>query len=313
MQTFGEKLRAVLESRGLTPDVVSAATGITVDRIRALERDDYGAVPDNEALAQGLRALARLAHVDPEQVLADYRRERERSAGPTQDAGDAVSAAGPPPRRWAGSPGSSAHPRLRQRRFVMAAAAVFAVVLVGFLFRSATGRHVEPGRMAGFRGVTSSSPPPKAAAPAPGFAGDTLPSSHGAETPVPEPSGPAPEADDLPEDVPAAGVQGLSIPEHGVGRGVAGQKLTGETDRFQAGERAWFWTRVEGGAAGDWISHVWIHEGHEVLRVPLEIGGGRWRTKSRKDLVHGATGRWVVEARDESNRVLARSEFLVTH
>ena len=86
----------------------------------------------------------------------------------------------------------------------------------------------------------------------------------------------------------------------------------GEATRFAEGERAWFWTRIEGGGAGDSIDHVWIHEGREALVVPVEIGGARWRTNSYKILNPGSAGRWTVEARDSEGRVLARREFTCT-
>ena len=74
----------------------------------------------------------------------------------------------------------------------------------------------------------------------------------------------------------------------------------------------WFWTRVEGGSSGDRIDHVWLQDGVEALRVPLKLGGSRWRTYSNKTLHAGAAGAWAVEARDARGRVLARSEFVCT-
>jgi hypothetical protein len=58
------------------------------------------------------------------------------------------------------------------------------------------------------------------------------------------------------------------------------------------------------------IHHFWIHEGREVTRADLEIGGSHWRTQSRLVLPEGSTGRWAAEARGPDGRVLAREEFL---
>ena len=66
---------------------------------------------------------------------------------------------------------------------------------------------------------------------------------------------------------------------------------------------------MQGGGAGDTITHVWLHQGIETRRIPLKIGGQRWRTHSVKTLHAGSAGEWAVEARDADERVLARSEF----
>ena len=78
-------------------------------------------------------------------------------------------------------------------------------------------------------------------------------------------------------------------------------------DRFPAGSRVHFWTRVVGAEPGALIRHIWIHEGRTVESIPLEIGGAHWRTHSRKTMY--STGAWAVEARDASGRLLAREEF----
>ena len=106
-----------------------------------------------------------------------------------------------------------------------------------------------------------------------------------------------------------AKASGLKITGHGVGTGIANHDLVGRTDRFAEGDRAWFWSRVEGGEPGDMISHVWIHDGVETLRVPIRLGSSRWRTHSYKVMNAGSAGSWIVEARDAAGWVLARREF----
>ena len=124
--------------------------------------------------------------------------------------------------------------------------------------------------------------------------------------PVSPPARPKPE--EKPTHAPLSAVAGISIPELGVGRGIAGHDLTRPATRFSEGERVYFWTRIEG-AAGKTIQHVWLHDGKEVLRVPIRVQGKRWRSHSWKIMKHGSSGGWVVEARDSSGRVLARREF----
>jgi transcriptional regulator with XRE-family HTH domain len=101
-----------------------------------------------------------------------------------------------------------------------------------------------------------------------------------------------------------------SIRDYGVGTGVRNRQLVGESGRFDEGTQVWFWTHVQGADPGDRIHHVWLHDGVEAARVKLKIGGSSWRTHSAKTLWPGSSGDWVVEARDEAGRVLAREAFV---
>jgi hypothetical protein len=102
---------------------------------------------------------------------------------------------------------------------------------------------------------------------------------------------------------------GLRVTTSGVGTGIEDRELTGQADRFPEGTQVVFWTRVEGGAAGDTVDHVWIRDGEEVVTIGLSVGSPNWRTWSRKTLHRGAAGDWRVEARDREGRVLASAEF----
>jgi hypothetical protein len=110
---------------------------------------------------------------------------------------------------------------------------------------------------------------------------------------------------------PAAGEEsGLTVVESGVGSAVENRVLVGESDRFQVGDEVWFWTRVNGGAEGDRIHHVWVKDGEEKLILGLSIGGSHWRTWSHKMMHPGSEGEWTVEARDQNGEVLATVTFL---
>ena len=84
-------------------------------------------------------------------------------------------------------------------------------------------------------------------------------------------------------------------------------ELESRGEVFEKGEVVWVGTRVVGGAIGQYISHVWLHEGRTVQQIKLELGGPHWRTHSRKKL--GVVGKWTVEARHPDGHVLARSAF----
>ena len=67
---------------------------------------------------------------------------------------------------------------------------------------------------------------------------------------------------------------------------------------------AWLWLPCAVSAQDHDIS------GHWQMNVELDVGSANWRTWSTKTLIDGSAGRWAVEARDASGRVLARSEFV---
>ncbi|HEV8201271.1 MAG TPA: DUF2914 domain-containing protein [Candidatus Polarisedimenticolia bacterium] len=101
----------------------------------------------------------------------------------------------------------------------------------------------------------------------------------------------------------------LQVAESGVGLRIVGTRLEGEGDRFTAGQRVTFATRILGGASGDHIRHVWLRDGKVEQSIRLRIGGASWRTWSTKTL--GRPGAWTVEARDEQDRVLAHADLTV--
>jgi hypothetical protein len=118
-----------------------------------------------------------------------------------------------------------------------------------------------------------------------------------------------PEPERPPEKEPSRPTT-ISVSESALGTGVVSHVVTGRGNRFSEGERVLFLTRVLAAKPGDVIHHYWLHEGRAVMRANLRIGGPHWRTFSRYTLPKGSSGTWVVEARDDTGRVLAREEFL---
>jgi hypothetical protein len=284
METFGQRVRQAIEHQGLPLHEVAEATGLGIEHIQALEHDDFGRLPGDEIVHEGLRSFARLVDVEPEVVIADYCRERQRwfeakaAGGAARDAGESpgVDATSGVPEGPRGA-GRARPAGFRHGWMAGLAATTLALASVAFLLWPRTSPAPGPGR----------------------------PEADARQAPVTSPHATEPSLARERQVV----ASGLSVAEHGVGRGVAGHELVGESRRFTAGERAWFWTRIEGGAPGGVIDHVWLHDGREALRVRLELGGARWRTQSYKDLGPGSEGAWAVEARDEAGQVLARRDF----
>ena len=59
------------------------------------------------------------------------------------------------------------------------------------------------------------------------------------------------------------------------------------------------------------VIFVWIREGKEISQASLALkSGSRWRTRAEKTL-HGMSGAWKVEIRNEAGRVLKDISFAV--
>lgn len=281
MDTFGDRLKSEREDRGLTLHAVAEILRVDHDHLQALERNDFDALPDEAAMMQCLHAYAECLQVDADLMIEDYVQERDRCLRRLEDAVTAqVTEAAPVAVR------SLAHSRARFSPWLVAVVVVALAMLAVWwmLSRDAT----PPG-----------------------------PESSEISVPVEPPSMPPAEAAPVPVSRPADRSAGttpapskLSVPEYGVGTAVENRQLVGQSNRYAEGTRVWFWTRVEDGTRGDTIDHVWLREGVEATRVSLKIGGSSWRTYSHKTLHAGTAGDWVVEARDEAGRVLARSEFV---
>ena len=69
-------------------------------------------------------------------------------------------------------------------------------------------------------------------------------------------------------------------------------------------------TRITG-SDGETVEHVWYHEGQEMARVPLQIGGPDWRTWSTKRVVSDWTGSWRVDIQLGDGSVLQSVSFTV--
>jgi cytoskeletal protein RodZ len=289
MDTFGTRLQTEREDRGLTIQVVAERLGVEQERLLALERNDFQALPDDAAMMACLNAYAECLEVDAELMIEDYVRERNRCLARLDEViPDRAVEIAPTVVPSYGNRESSF--RLLPVVYVMAAVVV---VMGAWWMLSGDGRTTEPEPQVSTAPLEAE---PVATPPEP-----TTSATHVNQIEAP----PRAERPAAVAPTPA----GMSIDEYGVGTAVKKRQLVGQSDRFAAGTKVWFWTRVEGGKAGDRIEHVWFEGGRVAARIPLEIGGTSWRTYSAKALPAGSSGAWAVEARDAEGRVLARREF----
>lgn len=70
----GAKLRQAREALKLSQHAISMELHLRPDQVRALESDDYAALPEGVYVRGYLRAYARRVGLSPEEILADYQR-----------------------------------------------------------------------------------------------------------------------------------------------------------------------------------------------------------------------------------------------
>ena len=69
----GPRLRQARQSRGLQVEQIASQLHLTAKQIRALEQDDYQALPGPVFISGYMRNYARLLDLDPEPLLEAYR------------------------------------------------------------------------------------------------------------------------------------------------------------------------------------------------------------------------------------------------
>jgi transcriptional regulator with XRE-family HTH domain len=276
ISVFGETLKRAREERGVPLDAVASATRIARRHLDALERGDLESLPSGPFGRSYLRSYAEFLGIDPEPVLHSYRsQEADKGLGPVESQERAMREL------------SRLLDRRPKRRRFRLSPVLGAMVAASALFAL---------------WWASRSPEPASAPQEPLV-------DKAAANPMSPLQEAEPEAERPPEKEPSRPTT-ISVSESALGTGVVSHVVTGRGNRFSEGERVLFWTRVLAAKPGDVIHHYWLHEGRAVMRANLRIGGPHWRTFSRYTLPKGSNGTWVVEARDETGRVIAREEFL---
>lgn len=81
MGVIGDTLSEARTRRGVDLDEVHAATGIRPRYLRAIEQEDWEALPEEFYARSFLRKYAVFLGVDPEPLVAEYRRQRGTAGG----------------------------------------------------------------------------------------------------------------------------------------------------------------------------------------------------------------------------------------
>jgi cytoskeletal protein RodZ len=79
---IGDTLSEARTRRGVDLDEVHAATGIRPRYLRAIEQEDWDGLPEEFYARSFIRKYAQFLGVDPEPLVAEYRRQRGTTSGP---------------------------------------------------------------------------------------------------------------------------------------------------------------------------------------------------------------------------------------
>jgi transcriptional regulator with XRE-family HTH domain len=133
---IGDTLSEARTRRGVDLDEVHAATGIRPRYLRAIEQEDWDALPEEFYARSFIRKYAQFLGVEPEPLVAEYRRQRGTGGG----------RAGAPTTPFAGTTTSRRAEALRRRRarqgvyaWLGGIAALIVVVVVAILLLSGGG------------------------------------------------------------------------------------------------------------------------------------------------------------------------------
>jgi cytoskeleton protein RodZ len=125
---IGSALRRAREIRGVPLEAAARDTRLSLDRLRALEEEDFDALPGEVYVRASLRTYAQYLGLDPVKVLGAYARHADEPEPP------------PPPAKLGRVEQALAAARIRdsQRFFLIAAVVVLvALVAVGLVSRRA--------------------------------------------------------------------------------------------------------------------------------------------------------------------------------
>jgi cytoskeleton protein RodZ len=136
---IGDTLSEARTRRAVDLDEVHAATGIRPRYLRAIEQEDWDALPEEFYARSFIRKYAEFLRVDPEPLVEEYRRQR----GAAGDAGDAPTS--PLARTTSRRAEALRRRRARQGVYAWVGAAAVAVAIVAVIVLLAPGGGGEGG------------------------------------------------------------------------------------------------------------------------------------------------------------------------
>lgn len=298
MPTFGPVLKQKREQRRMSLDDIARETRLSKRYLVALEDEDISKLPGGAYNRAYLRMYATHLGLDPDPLLRQYSDEEAHRVQSAEDHLTAMNRA------------------LEQRSFFGLAVEDAPTTSEGIAGR-AIGSVITLTLLAGLTwfalsGFEAASTESRV------VAAPTPPESAGNAKSSPEPNVAVPPVGLASRVAAAAAVAGmprLVVDEFGVaaastnddGGDDGGDPRDAQPSRLVTGQKAVFWTHVQGGRAGDIIDHLWLRDGIIVDAISLTVGDTDGQTRSQRVL--DTPGAWVVEARDAEGRTLARHQL----
>lgn len=320
MPTFGHRLRYERESRNTRIQDVSKRTHIGLRYLEALENNDFDALPGPRGFGKFyVRAYAKVLGFDPQPLIDAFEKERRKQSRiegersppkpprvrrvhyvpPPRRAVDPE-----PPARAVGEREATPEPEATETEPVVVSQETIEPVAAALGPAKPRGRWIIGLALIAVTLVIVATVALRSKSRSKSSGGGAT--NPAVTTVQPDTATPDPPAIERPAI--SMAVPGLiSVTESGVGTGVVDRRLAGQGTRFEEGSTVFFFTRVVGGASGQKLRHVWLHEGRVIQSIELSLGSAHWRTYSTKTL--RASGNWAVEARSADDRVLARADF----
>lgn len=281
MKAFGNRLKEAREAKGVTLRAVANSTRISQRYLEALEQSDLEALPGGVFDKGYIKSYAQFLDIDPKPLLESYRVEERRAGLGTPEAEREKLD------ELARLVRSGPRAPTRQPAYLLIALAGVALVTL-----------IAAALWIALRGSTPTANPKP-------LSEESATVTRSLTTPA-EPAEPQPQPPTEPASSPTSAI---TIPQMGVGTGIAERNLVGRNDRFPEGAKVWLWTRVVGAESGEQIRHVWSHRGRVYMNATLRIGASHWRTYSTLELPTGTAGEWTVEVRSPDGTVLAQQTF----
>lgn len=105
----------------------------------------------------------------------------------------------------------------------------------------------------------------------------------------------------------------LTVPQASICTEVKDREAVGAGSQFPPSVgRLYCLTRIAGATDRTHVTHTWFHEGQQVHKVDLPVGGPAWRTWSYKTIPPGWTGEWRVDVQDAGGVVIYSIPFTIT-
>ena len=280
MDSLGKFLKQAREQKGITLEVLSEKTRISLKFLQAIEEDRWDALPSSVYVKGYLKSYALYVGLNPEKVLTHYENEILKK----EEAQEEIV---PPPKP----------PKYKKTiRFIVTLIIFLLIIWLFVPSKKKTKNHPFLKKT-----VPSESNITIIQEPSP----EAIISPEPNTTVVQEQSS-APSI--KPEETNHIKVERIYICEGIKDREPRAPK---KSFIFKKPFSLFCFTEIKDARKECSIKHVWYHEQKKIQEISLYVRGKRWRTWSRKLITKEMKGEWRVDILDENNKLLSSISFVV--